>query len=96
VRVKLKYLGLLIAFAHGGLVHVLGTVSETSPSTVTVTTTENKKVVVALDAKTQFVKSGVNVTAQDVKVGDRVVIHAKKDGDKLLAQTIQVGVTKTH
>jgi hypothetical protein len=36
------------------------------------------------------------VTAQDVKVGDRVVIHAKKDGDKLLAQTIQVGVTKTH
>ena len=85
-----------LAVAHGGLVHVLGTVAETSQSTVTVTTTGNKKVVVTIDAKTQFTKSGVSATAQDVKVGDRVVIHAKKEGDKLLAHTVQIGAAGTH
>jgi len=85
-----------VVFAHGGLEHVLGTVVEASPASITVKTNEGKTIKVNVDAKTQFTKAGANITAQEVKPGDRVVIHAKKDGDTLLAQTVQIGVAKGH
>lgn len=85
-----------LVFAHGGLEHVMGTVTEASAASVTVKSTDGKTVIVTIDSKTQFTKAGANVTAQDVKPGDRVVIHAKKDGDKLIAQTVQIGAAKSH
>ena len=85
-----------VVFAHGGLEHVLGTVVDASPASITVKTSEGKTVKVNVDAKTQFTRAGANIAAQDVKPGDRVVIHAKKDGDTLLAHTVQIGVAKGH
>lgn len=85
-----------LLFAHGGFEHVLGTVTEATTTDITVKTTEGKTVTVTVDPKTQFTKAGATVTVQDVKPGDRVVIHAKKDGDKLTAQTVQIGAAKGH
>lgn len=85
-----------IVFAHGDLQHVLGTITEASPTSLTVRTAENRTVVVELDSKTQFTKAGANIAAQDLKPGDRVVIHAKKDGNRLVARTVQIGSGKTH
>lgn len=77
------------AFAHGGETHIMGTVAEISQSTVTITAAGDKKVIVTFDSKTRFEKSGAAATAQDLKVGDRVVIHAKKDGDKVVASEVR-------
>jgi len=80
-----------LALAHGGLEHVLGTVAKLSPTSITVTTAAGKTVEVALDEKTTFANAGKAVGFADIKVGDRVVIHAAKDHDKLIARTVEKG-----
>ena len=82
------------AIAHGGLEHVMGVVQKISPTSVTVSTTDGKSTEVLLDQKTTYAKSGHAVQGSDIKVGDRVVIHAAKSGDKLVARTVQAGTAK--
>ena len=82
-------LGLLVA--HNGEEHVTGTVAKISENSVTVNTTQGKTVEVALEAKTAFTKASQPLAKSDLKVGDRVVIHAAGEHDKLIAHTVQVG-----
>jgi hypothetical protein len=84
----------MTAVAHGGLEHVMGVVQKISPTSVTVSTTDGKSTEVLLDPKTTYAKSGHPVQGGDIKVGDRVVIHAAKTGDKLVARTVEAGATK--
>jgi hypothetical protein len=79
------------AFAHGNERHVIGTVSKVTESSITVTTTDGKSVEVTLTPQTTFAKEGKAITAKEIKEGDRVVIHAKKNGEKLEATTVQIG-----
>ena len=87
-------LGLLAMpnFAHNGEEHVTGTVTKISETSVTVATTAGKSVEVALDAKTDFKRAAQPIQKSDIKVGDRVVIHAGEVHEKLIAHTVQVGV----
>jgi hypothetical protein len=80
-----------LAFAHGNEQHIMGTVSKVSDSSITITTTNGTSVDVALTSQTAFTKNGKTITAQQIKQGDRVVIHAKKNGDKLEAASVQLG-----
>ncbi|MBZ5611126.1 MAG: DUF5666 domain-containing protein [Acidobacteriia bacterium] len=80
-----------LAFAHGGLEHVMGTVTAISDTSVTVKTAAGKAVEVGFDAKTTFSKNDQAIQKAAVKVGDRVVIHAEKSGSKLLAHTVEIG-----
>jgi hypothetical protein len=80
-----------LAMAHGGLEHVIGTVSNVSDASITVTTGAGKSIEVTLDGKTTFSKNNQAIQRADVKVGDRVVIHAEKSGTKLIAHTVQIG-----
>lgn len=80
-----------LAIAHGGLEHVTGTVASISDTSITVKTTAGKMVEVLLDAKTTFAKSEQPIQKSEIKVGDRVVIHAAKNGDKLTAHTVAIG-----
>jgi hypothetical protein len=82
-------LGLLVA--HNGEEHVNGTVAKISETSVTVNTTAGKMVEVAFDAKTAFTKASQPFAKSDLKVGDRVVIHAGEVHEKLIAHTVQVG-----
>ena len=82
------------AIAHGGLEHVMGVVQKISPTSVMVSTTDGKTTEVLFDQKTTYAKSGHPVQGSDIKVGDRVVIHAAKSGDKLVARTVQAGTAK--
>lgn len=86
------------AAGHGGLQHVMGTVKSISANSITVTTadTQSKDVMVVVLPTTKFQKSGVDATAHDLKIGDRVVIHAKPDGDKLDAVTVAFGKMPSH
>jgi|ERR1700722_3537266 len=83
-----------VAIAHGGLEHVMGVVQKISQTSVTVSTTDGKSREVALDAKTTYAKNGHAVQEAAIKVGDRVVIHAAKTGDKFIARTVEAGTAK--
>jgi len=84
----------LMALAHGNEKHVMGKVTSISDTSITVETTAKKSVTVDMSDKTKFEKSGAPATLKDLKVGDRVVIHAGVSGDKLVANEVQFGAMK--
>ena len=84
-----------IATAHGGEEHVTGTVTSISDTSVTVKTTAGKTVEVGFDAKmTTYERAKQSIQKTDIKVGDRVVIHAMEMNEKLVAHTVEVGAAK--
>ena len=85
--------GASVAVAHGTDKHVLGVVTKITDTEVTVTAADKTVTVVKIGTTTQFVKSGTAATLQDLKVGDRVVIHAKPVGSDLLAEEVRFGKT---
>ena len=84
----------LMAFAHGNEKHVMGTVTSISDTAITLETTAKKAVTVSVSAETKFQKSGVAATIKDLKVGDKVVIHASGTDGKLTAHEIHFGTMK--
>ncbi len=85
-----------IATAHGGEEHVTGTVTKISDTSVTVKTTAGKIVEVGFDAKmTTFERAKQPIQKTDIKVGDRIVIHAMEVNEKLVAHTVEIGTATT-
>ena len=82
------------ALAHGGMEHVMGTVSAVSDHSVTVKTTAGDSKEVSVSGATKFTRGQAAVGLSDVHVGDRVVIHATKHDDKLEASEVQLGTAK--
>lgn len=81
-----------IATAHGGEEHVTGTVTKISDTSVTVKTTAGKTVEVGFDAKmTTYERAKQPIQKTDIKVGDRVVIHAMEVNEKMVAHSVEVG-----
>ncbi len=100
--VRRKYFGMALAIlaaalvpapmsAHGDEEHVTGTVTAVSATSVTVKTTDGKAVSVGFDAKTTYSRGKQAVQKTDIKVGDRVVIHADEVNEKLVAHTVELG-----
>src|ERR1022692_3365419 len=84
-----------IATAHGGEEHVTGTVTKISDTSVTVKTTDGKTVEVGFDAKmTTYERAKKPIQKTDIKVGDRVVIHAMEVNEKLVAHSVELGAAK--
>jgi hypothetical protein len=81
----------LVALGHGTDKHVLGTVTKITDSEVTVQAQDGSLQVVKIAPDTSFVKSGASASIKDLKVGDRVVIHAKPVGSDLIAHEIRFG-----
>jgi Domain of unknown function (DUF5666) len=77
------------AFAHGNEQHVIGFVARISGNEITVKTADKQEVTVMATAKTEFYKGTTKVSLQQLKVGDRVVIHAIKRESKLEAHTVK-------
>jgi len=71
----------------------MGTVAKVSDTSVTVTTTAGKSVVVNFDAKTTFSRASKPIQKTDVHTGDRVVIHAEEieEGKTYLGRTVEIG-----
>jgi hypothetical protein len=84
-----------IVSAHGGEEHVIGTVTKVSDTSVTVKTTAGKIVEVGFDAKTTYARAKMPTQKSDVKVGDRIVIHAVEVNEKLVAHTVELGAATT-
>ncbi len=88
-------------FAHGDQQHVMGTVTQIDATSITVKTTTGEVKTVMIAADTKFEKGASAITQQDIKVGDRVVIHAKPQGNTLHATEVRIGgsakpVPETH
>lgn len=80
-----------VAFAHGTDKHVLGTVTRITDTEITVESQTKEVHVVKIAPETSFVKSGASATLKDLKLGDRVVIHAKPVGNDLIAHEVRFG-----
>ena len=79
-------------FAHGDAIHVTGFVRAINPDSLTVETAKHEMVTVLCTPKMGITKSGVKAGLSDLKVGDRVVIHAEKNKDgKLEAESVAFG-----
>ena len=81
----------IIATAHGGEEHVTGTVTKISDTSVMVKTTAGKSVDVGFDAKTTYARGKEPIQKTDIKVGDRIVIHAAEINEKLVAHSVELG-----
>jgi uncharacterized protein DUF5666 len=80
-----------VAFAHGTDKHVLGTVTKITDTEITVESQTKEVQVVKIAPDTSFVKSGASASLKDLRVGDRVVIHAKPVGNELIAHEVRFG-----
>lgn len=83
-------------FAHEGEKHILGKVAILLDNSMIVETTGEKpeKITIVVTPQTKFIKSGDPAAFGDLKVGERVVIHAKENGKKLVANQVSFGKPK--
>ena len=79
----------LFVHAHEGMIHVMGTVTALTEKSVTVETTDKKSVEVALTSTTTYEKDSQPAAWKDLKVGDKVAIHAVKVKDALQAHSVR-------
>ena len=77
-----------LAFAHGGQKHVMGHVKAISADSITVETTSHEIQSIQITSQTKFVRAGKASSVSELKVGDRVVVHAKPSGQKLEATEV--------
>jgi len=99
MRIRLISLVLLLAlapgavFAHGGKVHVVGTIEKTTSDSVVVKTKDGKSVAVKLAASTVYLERIKNqdkpAKMADLAAGDFVVIHATSNDTGLEADQVR-------
>jgi hypothetical protein len=73
------------AFAHGGGPHLKGTASAIAPDRITVDGTDGRSTVARITPDTRFIAGKAAGKREDLKPGDRVVVHTRKRGDGLEA-----------
>jgi hypothetical protein len=64
---------------------------EVTSDLITVRTMANTIVTVGIATETEFTKGNSHAKIAELKTGDRVVIHAKKEGNKPVAHTVHFG-----
>jgi len=90
LSLALAFTGTLLA--HGDAVHVTGFVRAINPDSLTVETAKHEMITVLLTPKMEVTRSNAKASIKDLKVGDRVVIHADKNKDgKLEAEAVAFG-----
>jgi apolipoprotein N-acyltransferase len=85
----------LLAFAHGGFNHVIGTVVKVENNVLTVKTVKGN-VDVRLNDKTEITRNDQKAEASDLKPGTRVVVDLPEGSKDKVAHSVKVGVSKTH
>lgn len=97
-RLFLMILPLLLfataAHAHNGMIHVMGTVTSITDSSISVKGSNGKMQTVMFAATTKFLRGESAVTARDIKIGDHAVVHATKKGNRLVAAEVKLGAMK--
>ena len=76
--------------AHGGEPHIRGSVVSATDTAIVVKTTGGATQTLAIDSSTKVLRGKAKGSLQDVKVGDRVVVHVMKHADRLMAEEIDL------
>lgn len=76
--------------AHAGGHDARGTVKEITPDRIVVTTGEGKDETFALDEDTRFERGYVPTRREDVRVGERAVVHGRRDGKVVRATKVRL------
>ena len=76
--------------AHEAGLHARGTIKEITPHQVVVATKEGKDQTYALGADTKFFRGEAPALREDIRTGERAVVHARRDGEKLHATEIRL------
>ena len=85
----------IAAWAHNGMDHVIGTVSKLTDTTITVVQEKDHTAVEVLTTNdTTYERAKAPAHRADLKVGDRVVIHAMKMNGHLQAHEVQFAETQ--
>ena len=84
----------LVVGAHGSVIHVLGTVTETTNDKVTVKTPRGKIVTIYFVTDTIFQQNGVTSSDTRPKVGDRLIAEAANIEGKLVAVEVKFATPK--
>lgn len=81
-----------VLVAHEGMQHLLGIVKAITENSITVETAgkESKLVAVSITPQTKFEKDGGPASLKDLKVGERVVVHAKENKEKKLEAAVVI------
>src|SRR6266404_3354783 len=77
-------------FAHGGFVHIRGTVVKVTNSVLTVKTTKGD-VDVKLDNKTELTRNDQKAQLTDLKPGARVIVDVPEGSKDNIAHSIKIG-----
>jgi len=85
----------VLLHAHGGMIHVMGTVAAVTENSVTVETADKKTVEVKFTDATTFMNGSRAGNRKELKVGDRVVIHAMKVKETLEAHEVRFSQAAT-
>ena len=82
------------AYAHNGMVHVMGTVTAVTDTSISVKAMNGTVQTVALTGNTKYLRGDAAIAPRDIKVGDHIVIHATGKPDHLTAAEVKVGAMK--
>ena len=81
--------------AHGGGAHLKGTVAAISAERITVKDSAGNESEAQITRDTRFVRGKAAGTRDELREGDRVVVHTRKQGKALEAVEIHYGAKKT-
>ena len=92
--VCLSMLAPAVARAHEGHMHkAMGTVSAVEGQHVTVKTTDGKTVMVMLDKETAVTRGKEKLTADAIKVGERVSVDYMEEKKMMMAHAVKLAAT---
>ena len=85
----------LVVGAHGRVIHILGTITETTNDEVTVKTPKGEIVTIYFVTDTIFQQNGITSSDARPKVGNRLIAEVAKIEGKLVAVEVKFATQKT-
>jgi hypothetical protein len=79
------------ALAHEQGGRAIGVVRSVTPERIVVKASDGHEVPCVVTSKTRFVRDASPVKLEDVEVGQRVVVHGKRSGDRIEAAEVKLG-----
>lgn len=82
------------ARAHEGGTHARGVVKEISAERIVLTPPKGEPLEFALGKETRILRGNERVPVDAVRTGERAIVHASRQGDRLVATDVKLGPAK--
>lgn len=85
-----------LVLAHGDGLHARGTVREITQDRLVVGTVHGRDVVFTLAPDTTYERGKAPARRDDVKIGERVIVHGRRAGDHEVAAVVRLAPAPRH